>query len=163
MTQKITIEQEIENIKTELNTSEDTDPDYIGPELKEIQNYVLARHASAEKDMDTLILLQIKEKVGQLEKKVWYSLLEKLRPLLESLSYRAKLDIVEIHYLSKDDSSKLVKPLQKLNSLRIEFAHHKGMELRNKYSYQTNKGKQNIRDLFRALKKANDELNNYFF
>lgn len=159
MSKKITIDQEIENIKQILDDAEVTHQDYLGPDLKEIQNYVLSAHARTEKDIEILILLHLKEEMaGKLNKEGRW----KIQPLLEALSYRAKLELIEDYYLSQEDKKKLIKPLLKVNSIRIEFAHPKGMDLRNKYTYQTIKGKQNIRNLFRALKQAQDELRNYF-
>lgn len=171
MSQKITIEKEIENIKNYLNEAEDIDPDYMGRELKEIQNYAIITHGHAERCMETLILKQIKNQIektmGEFKKaEDWYPLHKKLEPLLESLSYREKLSILEDHYWNKSNSDELIKSLKKslkkVNKLRNEFAHPKGMKLRNKYNYQTNKGKQNVRDLYRAFEKVRKDLNNYF-
>lgn len=55
-----------------------------------------------------------------------------------------------------------MKVVSKVNRYRIEFAHPRGMQLRNKYDFASPKGKQNIRDLLRCLLQANREMDNYF-
>ena len=77
MIKKIDIDQEIKNLKQFLDDSEVTHPDYIPPELKEIQSYVLATHARLEKGMEDLILSQVQEKLEQMDKDKWYTIPQK--------------------------------------------------------------------------------------
>ncbi len=109
--------------------------------------------------METLILSQIKEKLGQIDKEKWYDVLGIINPLFDNMSYRNKTETIE-NYSGVTEN--LIKALSKVNKYRIEFAHPKGLELRDKYNYNTSKGKQNIRDIFRCLKDAEDKMNNYF-
>ncbi len=52
--------------------------------------------------------------------------------------------------------------LSKVNKYRIEFAHPRGMELRNKYNAATSQGLENIRNVYRCLLQAYREMDNYF-
>ena len=158
MGKKISIDEEIENLKACLNTLEIIHPDYISPELKEIQGYVLATHARLEKGMENLILSQIKEKLRRIDKDKWYAVLRIINPLFDYMSYRNKTEAIKNY---SGVTKNLIRALDKVNKYRIEFAHPKGFELRNKYNYNS-KGKQNIRDILRCLKNAEDEMNNYF-
>ncbi len=80
-----TTEQEIDEIKLALEGLEDTHPDYMPPELKEIQTRVLAVHAHLENTLETRILLQLKKEVPNLDDKTRHAIAWSIRPVLESL------------------------------------------------------------------------------
>lgn len=152
-----TTDQEIVEIEQALKDLEDRHPDYIPPELKEIQTRVLVVHAHLENALETRILLQLKKDVPNLDDKSRHAIAWSIRPVLESLSYKSKLEIVKNY---KDEVPE--KTLSTVNKYRIEFAHPRGMELRNKYNFSTPEGKQNIRNVYRCLLQAYQEMDNYF-
>lgn len=159
MSDKFTIDKEIEQLEESLDSLEDTHPDYIPPELKTLQARVLAGHAHLENGLETRIYLQIKRSLSEVSDDAWENAVGVIRPLLEALSYRNKLGIVESY---GDVTPGLIDILKKVNSYRVEFAHPQGMKLRNKYNYTDSQGKQNVRDLLRCLLQAKREMDNYF-
>ena len=153
------INKEIEEIKDFLNEREDIDPDYISPELKNIQSYVLLSHARLERGMDYMILWEIRKNLKKINKDSWYKTRKIVDSLLDHVGYRNKVEIISNY---NDLSKQLVNSLNKVNKYRIEFAHPKGYSLRDKYNYNNPRGKQNIRDLLRCLKIAEERMDNYW-
>ncbi len=152
-----TTDQEIAEIKLALEGLEDPHPDYMPPELKELLTRVLVAHAHMENALETRILLQLKNDVPNLDDETRHAIAYSIRPVLESLPYRSKLEIVQNYRDGVPKSS-----LSKVNRYRVEFAHPRGMELRNKYNAATPEGTQNIRNVYRCLLQAYQEMDNYF-
>ena len=163
MSSKIKIDEEIKNLGSYLNALESIHPDYTGLKLKKLQGRVLTAHAHLEEIVNILIGYKIAKAFGRsyfkmsTPSKALINLF--LQPLLNNISFRNKIEIIEKY---KDIKTELIKALRKVNGYRNEFAHPKGSKLREKYKSNSPKGKQNIRDLFRCLVKANNELNKYF-
>ena len=140
------IVNEIQRIKLRFDESHDTNPDYISPFIKELRQYVFQIHASYEQSMEIIIKGQF------LRDNVTY---DAARPLFDELSFYSKLKIVAP--LKKDFPRKTA---DKLNRLRNDFAHKKGMALRDKYSNGQNPVTR-LMEEYQFLEVANDELN-YF-
>jgi len=166
---KITIDKEIENLKNELDARDDTHPDYLLPELKDLQTRTLAMHAHLEASLELIILSRIAKEIN--EEDFSRALITRspitiiprqffLNPtvykLMNRLSFWEKLQIVK-----EFDNEIPASSLEKVNSYRNEFAHPKGMNLRNKYDYNKKESKINIRNLLRCLVQANKKMDVY--
>lgn len=135
--------EEIKEIQTLLNHSHDTDPDYFPPELNKIKLHIFQIHASYERSLQILIMLNYfpnNKKYGEYE------------PLFEQITFDGKAKIVEIGH----PQFPLVTA-KKLNLIRNEFTHKKGMILREKY-WPTKR----MHKLYKFLKKAHDESNDFW-
>lgn len=155
----VSIDEEIEQLKKSLDSLEDTHPDYISSRLKELQTKVLAAHAHLENALETRIYMQLKRSLAPIVDEHWFKAISIVEPMLNALSYRNKIEIVKSY---NDETPGLIKALEKVNKYRIEFAHPKGMKLRNKYDIRDPKCKENIRDVLRCLYNAKREMDNYF-
>lgn len=152
---------EIKQLKERLGSIEDTSPDYLPLELKELQNLVLSTHARMEASLDGRIYVKIKNEIDPNSNIDNQFILLKSSTLqyflINKLSFREKLNaIVEF----KDGVPN--KSLNTVNSYRIEFAHPKGFDLREKYNYKTKEGRIEIRNLLRALIKCESDMNKYY-
>ncbi len=166
---KITIDKEIENLKDKLDARDDTHPDYLPPELKDLQARALAMHAYLEASLEIIILSRIAKDIDEEDFRraqtihIPITIIPRhlfLNPtvykLMNRLSFWEKLQIVK-----EFDNKISISSLEKVNSYRNEFAHPKGMNLRNKYDYNKKNGKINIRNLLRCLVRANREMDAY--
>jgi len=166
---KITIDKEIENLKNELDIRDDTHPDYLPPELKDLQARVLAAHAYLESTLELIISSRIAKEINEedLRRAQIVSIPITIIPrslflnltvsrLMNRLSFWEKLQVVK-----EFDNEIPASSLEKVNSYRNEFAHPKGMNLRNKYDYSKKEGKINIRNLLRCLTQTNREMDAY--
>lgn len=152
------IDSEISKLKVNIKNSTVTHPDYMPKELEELQNLTINTHANLAVAMNSIIHQSIKTTLN-LKKEDFMKAVVSLSPIMEKLSYRQKVEVIEsIGGVSKE----LVKALKKVNSCRIEFAHPEGMFLRSKYDSRDFKGKQNIRDLLRSLTNAQNLMNVHF-
>lgn len=159
MSRKVSVDEEIEQLEQSLISQENIHPDYTPPELKKLQGVVLAVHAHLENALGTRILLQIRKAVGVTSEESWNQIVSTIKPMLENISYRNKVDIVESY---GDETSGLIRILKKVNTYRVEFAHPKGFTLRSKYDKYDYRGKINLRDLLRCLNQAKKDMDNYF-
>lgn len=159
MPEKVSISEEIKALAESLDTQEDTHPDYISSELKNLQAKVLSVHAHLENALETRIFLRIKKDISPASDETWRKITSALRLLVEALSYGDKVEIVEGY---ADGAPALFRLLRKVNKYRVEFAHPKGMKLRSRYDFGTSQGKVNVRDVLRCLVQAKREMDNYF-
>lgn len=160
------IDKEIESLKIELDSVEDTHPDYMNENLKELQTRVLAVHAHLESVLESIIWQQIMKEEDELifnfNRGLPVSFQHKSLSvtttsikLMEKITFRNKIDIVKEFNDNIPDET-----LKKINRYRNEFAHTKGFDLRKKYN-TTSKAKQNVRDLLRCLSRGWEDMNNY--
>lgn len=151
----MTIDEEINRFFLEYKLREkilpyNTHPDY----LQKLQHYVLLIHGDLDGNMLVRILYQIRYEAGDdLDKKTWGKIKPLIQSALEQIPYMSKLALIESY---GDISEPLKKSLEKLNSYRNKFAHPKIDLLLGEYDIKSAKGKVNIRDLIRALKRAKD-------
>lgn len=156
------IDQEIEQLKSELSELEDIHPDYIFPEIKELQTLVLACHAHLENALENRIRMEVvglRTKDNFISVENWDKVSSKIQPLILSLSFMGKVKIIEDF---KEVSPEFLKSLKKVNTHRIDFAHPKGSDLRIKYGLGSPKCKENTRDLLRCLKRSKDLMSDHF-
>ena len=164
------IDEEIKFLKEKLGTIEDTSPDYLPDEIKELKLLVLSIHGSIERSLEGLIVSRMREEAGAEELRLirqghplsWLSTGEWYAPsaifeLMQQLSFPLKLKIV-----SRFDNEFPEGPSMRVNTRRNDFVHLKGLDLRQKYNFDTPEGKVEIRDLLRCLDEANQEINAYF-
>lgn len=153
------IDEEIDELKNELDNLGDIHPAYLTPELRELQARVISTHAHLEELLEIRIGYQFRKegiiKKGEDGTDVYFSQ-DFYRILSNYVSFRNKIEIVKEY-----NDNFPVNNLLKVNSYRNEFAHPKGMKLRDKYNYSTSSGKINIRDLLRCLILANKAANIY--
>ncbi len=117
---KVSIDEEISNLKLRLSELEDIHPDYTSLELKDLQTKTLTTHAHLENALDNRIRLKILglREIKNSEK--WDKAAPKLQQLLNLLSYRNKLEIVKSY---NDSSDIFISSLGRVNTYRIKFAH----------------------------------------
>lgn len=163
---KVKIDQEIGDLKNALDSIEDTHPDFMGKDLKDLQARVLSVHAHLEAVLETIILFQVMKEENELRFtfnrglpiSVATESVSTTRTnikLMESISFKNKINII------KDFDNKIPeKSLSRVNKYRNEFAHPKGFDLSRKYN-TTPKGKENIRDLLRCLIGSWKDMDNY--
>lgn len=155
------INEEIKNLKAVLDTQEDLSPNYLSKELKNLQNYVLLKHADLERGLEIRILYQIGcEMHGSKASFETWNMIHRspvLIRIINELSFRVKLKMI----IDFNDGLP-EKSLKALNNYRNNFAHLNGTQLRKSYNYQTTKGKLNIRNFLRSLIKAQEDLNKYY-
>lgn len=154
----MTIDEEIEQHKQTLLSRESTHPDYLPPEILELQNRVIITHARLGISMGNVVLLKLKETLAPLDEEKWKQVLFVVAPLLDNTSYMGRLRTLEMY---DDSPAGLLEALKKVNSYRIEFAHPEGMELRKKYNHSDSKAKQRIRDLLRGLVDTDKKMDDY--
>jgi len=160
---KTTIDEEIKQLYKSLNKLMDTLPAYIPQELKELRDMTWNIHTLLETAMESCIIYEIDEGFGLNRSTI--DVVKRARrllpiePVLNNLTFREKLRIIESHKNTKDG---LIRALEKVNAYRNDFVHPKGNELKSKFNDNSPKGKQNIRDLLRCLAKAIQEMNLYF-
>jgi hypothetical protein len=154
---KLKIDQEIAEIENILDERESTHPDYLPPELKELQARVLTVHAHIETTLENRIIVQINaEECLSNNNRNPRLIVPTLEALLEKMSFAEKNRVVEGF---KDGFP--VKAVKKVNMIRIEFAHPRGSKLCDKYNLQRSQGKENKRDALRALLNAKKQIDSY--
>lgn len=96
MIEKIKIDNEINLLNETLGELEDIHPDYISPELRDLQAKVLATHVHLETAIEIRILYEI-ERILRLNNVIVSKALTLLaiEPLLNNLSYRNKTEVME--------------------------------------------------------------------
>lgn len=134
---------DIEAIKHKLNQSNDTDPDYMSPLLKELRNYVLQVHASFERSLEIIIW---KDYLKSSES-FWH-----FTDLFERMTFEDKRRIA--HKLQPDFPNRVTV---KLNELRNFFAHQRGELIRNTYNDDHKR-----LEAFEFLEEAHDAQNAFF-
>lgn len=151
----MTIDEEINRFFLEYKLREQILPYNSLPEyLQKLQHYVILMHSDLDGDMFIRILYQIRYEAGdELKSETWSKINLLIQSTLEQIPYLSKLDLIEGY---GDMSKVLKKSIQKLNSYRNKFAHPKIELLLQGYDIKSQKGKINIRDLIRALKRAKD-------
>lgn len=122
--------------------------------LQELQHRVIQAHAELDVDMLVRILSQIRYEAGNtLPNEAWEIINPVIQQSLEAIPYMSKLSIIKSY---GDVSEELDRVLVKVNSYRIEFAHPRTDFLLRKYDIKTSKGKIGLRDLARAIERAED-------
>ncbi|MFA4932745.1 MAG: hypothetical protein WC625_07565 [Caldisericia bacterium] len=151
----MTIDEEINRFFLEYKLREKILPYNTLPEyLQKLQHYVLLTHGDLDGDMLVRILSQIRYEAGDyLNNKTWDKINLLIQSSLEQIPYMSKLNLIESY---GDIPELLKKALEKLNFYRNKFAHPKIDLLLSDYNIKSHKGKVNIRDLIRALKRASD-------
>ena len=160
---KTTIDEEIKQLYESLNELEGTLPTYIPKNLKKLRDMTLSIHTLLETALESCIIYEIDEGFGlntsTLDIITRARRLLPIKPVLNNLTFRDKLRIVESYKNTKDG---LIRALEKVNAYRNDFVHPKGNELESKFDDSSPKGKQNTRDLLRCLVKAIQEMDSYF-
>lgn len=122
--------------------------------LQELQHRVIQAHAELDVDMLVRILSQIRYGAGDvLSNEAWVTINPLIQQSLEAIPYMSKISIIKSY---GDVSEDLERALVKVNSYRIEFAHPRTDFLLEKYNIKTSKGKIGLRDLARAIERAED-------
>lgn len=122
--------------------------------LQKIQHYILSTHSHLDGDMLVRILSQIRFEAGdKLTNKVWKRINPLIQDALAEVPYTSKISIIEVY---EDVSKDLIRAITKVNTYRNEFAHKRPDILIQKYAVRIPAGKIKLRDLARALKKADD-------
>ena len=151
----MTIDEEINRFFLEYKLREQILPYNSLPEyLQKLQHYVILTHSDLDGDMLVRILYQIQYEAGdELKNETWSKINLLIQSTLEQIPYLSKIDLIEGY---GDMPEILKKSIQKLNSYRNKFAHPKIELLLQEFDIKSPKGKVNIRDLIRALKRAKD-------
>ncbi len=160
---KTTTDEEIKQLYKSLNALVDTLPSYIPQELKELRDMILNIHTLLETAMESCIIYEIDKGFGintsTIDITTRARRLLPIEPVLNNLSFRGKLKIIESYKNTKDG---LIETLGKVNKYRNKFVHPKEFELKREFNANSPEGKQNIRDLLRCLAKAIQETNLHF-
>lgn len=154
------IDEEIRRYFLKYRVRDIVIPDNSLPDhLKELQYYVILTHTVLDIDMLVRILCQIRYKAGdQLDSNIWNKINLIIQDALDQIQFMFKLNLIEQY---DDFPDQLAKALKKVNILRIEFAHPKNEILIKKYDNSSRHGKIQIRNLFRALERAQILFLNY--
>ncbi|GAA2049012.1 hypothetical protein GCM10009839_63490 [Catenulispora yoronensis] len=138
------IVSEVERIKRKFDELNDADPeDYLPPLLNELRKYIFQIHASYERSLELLLLIDFFN--GYIE-------YESGATVLDELSFFSKLKLV--HKAHPKFPHRLA---EKLNKLRNDFAHKKGSTLRAGWNDD-----QKRMEEFQFLEKAHDELESFW-
>ena len=122
--------------------------------LQELQHRVIQAHTGLDVDMLVRILYQIRYEAGDvLPIKVWIKINPLIQQSLDAIPYMSKVSIIKSY---GDVSDELERALVKINAYRNEFAHPRTSFLLGKYNIKTSKGKVGLRDLARAIERAED-------
>lgn len=122
--------------------------------LQELQHRVIHAHAEFDSDMLVRILSQIRYEAGAvLSNEAWIIINPIIQQSLEAVPYMSKISIIKSY---GDLSDELERALVKVNSYRNEFAHPRTDFLRKKYATNTSQGKIGLRDLMRAIERAEE-------
>lgn len=152
---RLTIDEEIQQFLMEIDLRKQLLPDDSLPEyLQKIRNHVFEIHNWLDGDMLVRILSQIRFEAGEkLDNETWGKVNMLMQDALSQIPYTSKIPIIQSY---DDVNSELIKALTKVNTLRNEFAHKSPGVLLQKYVNTTTNGKENIRNLLRAVKNAQD-------
>ena len=122
--------------------------------LQELQHRVIHAHAELDVDMLIRILSQIRHEAGDvLSNEAWVKINPLIQQSLDAIPYMLKVSIIKSY---GDVSDGLERALEKVNAYRNEFAHPRTSFLLEKYNIKTSKGKMGLRDLARAIERAED-------
>ncbi len=122
--------------------------------LQELQHRVILEHSDLDNDMLVRILSQIRFEAGNtLSNEAWGKINLLIQQSLEAISYMSKVSIIRSYGDVPED---LERALIKVNTYRNEFAHPRVSFLLEKYGAKTKEGKIELRNLTRAMKRAND-------
>ena len=161
---KITIDEEIKNLKNKIYSNEIiTIP---SKEIRELQSITLAVHAYIETWLEIILSVKIADELARINisyirgnplgtsifpariiTKTWFN-------LMNEFSFRNKLKVAV-------DNKEIINCLKKVNSYRNEFAHWKERGVKEQYNYKNPKGKQKIRDLLRCLVAGCEKIEKY--
>lgn len=151
----MTTDEEIKRFFTEYHIREKIMPyNTLPAHLQKMQHYVLVAHSDLDGDMLVRILSQIRyEARDTLTNEAWEKINLIIQDALEEIPYASKIGIIGAY---GDVSQDLVSVLTKVNTYRNEFAHKSAEILMQKYDMKTSDGKIKIRDLTRAIKRAQE-------
>ena len=133
----------IKDIKNLLNRSHDGDPDYLPQHLRELRTYILQVHASYERSFELIIYkdyLKSSESFLSFEK------------LFERMTFEDKKRLAHSIHTNFPNSM-----ATNINELRNNFAHKKGMDIRNTYNTD-----EKCLKAYELLEQAHRALNNFF-
>lgn len=151
----MTIDEEIKQFFLDYRIREKIMPYNMLPEyLQKIQHYVLTTHEHLDGDMLVRILSQIRYEAGDsLDNDTWKKVNLLIQDALDEIPFISKVSTIDAY---GDISPELKQALEKVNSYRNEFAHPRVEALILKYDINTQTGKVNIRNVARALKRAQE-------
>lgn len=135
------ITDEIKSIKNDLDRSNDTSPDYLPTDIKELRSHILQVHATFETCMEIVI---------------WQDYFGAGKPLSDFTEMFERMTFEDKRLIIRRIQPNFPNP-RKLNELRNYFAHQKGEVIRAKYGDH-----QKRLDAYRLLKSAHDKLNQFF-
>lgn len=122
--------------------------------LQELQHRVIQAHAELDDDMVVRFLSQIRYEAGDvLSNEAWQKINLLVQQFLGAIPYMSKVSIIKSFGDVSDD---LENALVKVNTYRNEFSHPKVSFLLGKYDAKNSKGKIELRNLTRAVKRAKD-------
>jgi len=122
--------------------------------FQELQHRVISAHSELDVDMLVRILAEIRFEAGDvLSNEAWIKINLVIQHSLEQISYMFKISIIKAYGDVSDD---LENALVKVNTYRNEFVHPKVSFLLQKYNNKTAKGRIELRNLTRAIKRAQD-------
>jgi len=158
MSSKVTIREEIDNLKGRLKEISDTYPDYLNRETKELQTTTILQHTNLERGLEAILLIGIAEEEIKLNKnRNIRSVTPTSLEIIGNLSFIKKMEIIK-----RKDKVFPDTHIKKVNKYRVEFAHPDGVHLNSKYNYNNPKGLENVRNLLRALNVAKEKMDKYF-
>lgn len=151
----MTTDEEIKRFFTEYHIREKIMPYNILPaHLQKMQHYIFVAHSDLDGDMLVRILSQIRYEAGdELTNGAWKKINMLIQTALEEIPYVSKIGIIGEY---GDVTNDMISALIKVNTHRNEFAHKRTEILIQKYDIKTSEGKIKIRDLTRAIKRAQE-------
>lgn len=154
-------EEEIERLKHTLQTSEDIDPLFMDPELKELRHYILFTHARMEESVGLAITRDnLKDKIPahppytpEQQSMIYAGTVS----LIEHKSYADKVQDASTRFIPLvDEQTKIT--LDRVNVLRNAFGHPSIPKFRDILTELKN-DRSKYKEALEDLKKAHDGMN----
>lgn len=117
------LEKEIQNLKDQLQNSEDTDPAYMNEEMKELRHYVMYTHLRLEESLGSLITRNILDRFLPPDNVFTEDHQSAFRAGTASMievDYYRKVELAQANGQIDDRVRKL---MEKVNNLRKYFSH----------------------------------------
>lgn len=150
------IEEEIEKLKEELQTQEDTHNDaYLDEELKQLRHYIMFAHFSLERSLELILGVYVKgeyQPSSALDSAKFYF---RMSPILDRMEFWNKLEACEEAGLISGALKSLVATV---NNHRKYFSHPASHSDKIREYSEREKYRQTLSD----LKKALDAMNEHF-
>jgi hypothetical protein len=162
------IEDEIEQLEKSLDVSDELHPNYLHLEIRKLKHRVLTSHDRLERALETRILMEFvstdsDNETNAINNAIIFSKLEKL---IDNLSFNSKVSIVceypDIPKTKNLNVDIFKESIGKVNKYRNQFVHWEGLRLNRMYNKNDSSTKIMVRDLLRALVRAEKMMSVYF-